>query len=190
MQHSHNIIPISQKQNHRYETNRLKKTKKGKERNLKVARHRSSTSKRSVGSTTTERPPPNVDHRRQRTTDDHHLWAPPPRTRGLGFLSTRPPPNGRHQRRPPLPKNDRRPPPVGTTATDTTEREGNCAVWVEIENEKRTRLVADCVFPLLDHHPTSTTAAKEPPTTTTYGTIVATGKGKGKEKGNCALREK
>jgi len=39
-----------------------------------------------------------------------------------------------------------------------------------------------------DRHPTSTTAAKEPPMTTTYGTI-ATGKGKGKEKGNCALRE-
>jgi len=37
-------------------------------------------------------------------------------------------------------------------------------------------------------HPTSTTVVKEPPTTTTYGTIT-TGKGKGKEKGICALRE-
>jgi len=85
---------------------------------------------------------------------------------------------------------------VGTTATDTIEREGNCAAWVEIENEKRTRLVGDCVFPQLDHHrttdPTSTTAAKEPPMTTTYGTIATRrGKGKGKGKGNCAaLSEK
>ena len=125
----------------------------------------------------------NVDHRRQRTTDDHHLWAPPPRTRvrgkgsasgskikmrrelgqGLRFLSTRQPPNGRHQRRPSPPKNDRRPPPVGTTVTDTTEREGNCAVWVEIENEKRTRLVADCIFPQLDHHRTTATQRRPPP---------------------------
>jgi len=85
--------------------------------------------------------------------------------------SARPPPNGRYQRRPSPPKNDRRPPPLGTTATNTSEMEEKCE-WVENENEKRIRLgIAFSLDTTTTERPppTSTTAAKERPTTTTCG---------------------